>query len=294
MVTSFVLFGCLTSAADARAFSEGASGTYSVSGDGTSISGTATVSGAPIAAGTVTFSLDCLTSIGTTRFTTRSGSVTLSLSGVSCQAGPSTGRFTITGGTGDFDGASGSGALAATLIDSRAFSLACIGKLTLRPVEIRYVRALADGTIVLRISVPGPGAVGVLATAWDDNVATVAILHPAADRFAFARRQLTVRSGGLVRVRVSPSTRGRRLVRHPAYRVTLRVWVTYSDGSHPSRSVGVYGVHVPSPPPAEPGGMSNGGGSSGGGGGSSGGGTSSGGVARTCRRTELRRRAAHD
>jgi hypothetical protein len=99
--------------------------------------------------------------------------------------------------------------------------------------------------ITFAVTVPGPGSVDVLATAWKDNLAIIATLpQPALHRFTFARAQATARHAGTIVVSVTPNARGRRLVLHHTYRVTLRLWITYTPPGAAPRSIGVYGLHL--------------------------------------------------
>jgi hypothetical protein len=89
--------------------------------------------------------------------------------------------------------------------------------------------------------------VDVLETAWHDNLASIAApLQPAPHRFVFARTHTTVRGAATIRMSVAPNARGRLLVEHHAYRVVLRLWVSYTPAGGRARSIGVYGLHLPS------------------------------------------------
>ena len=69
---------------------------------------------------------------------------------------------------------------------------------------------LPDGSIRLAVTLPGPGSVDVLETAWNDNLASIAELpQPAARRFAFARANTTARHAGTFALSVTPNARGR-------------------------------------------------------------------------------------
>jgi FG-GAP repeat len=110
---------------------------------------------------------------------------------------------------------------------------------------VLHVHARQDGTITFAVTVPGPGTVDVLATAWKDNLAIIATLpQPALRRFTFARAQATARHAGTVVVSVTPNARGRRLVLHHTYRVTLRLWITYTPPGAPPHTIGVYGLDL--------------------------------------------------
>jgi hypothetical protein len=92
---------------------------------------------------------------------------------------------------------------------------------------IEHIKTYPDGAISFKIKVPGPGTLDVLGTAWNDNLAHVAVLlGPATRRFVYARKQPSVESGHIVRLRVRPNARGCLLVGHHAYGVTLRLWVS--------------------------------------------------------------------
>jgi hypothetical protein len=109
-----------------------------------------------------------------------------------------------------------------------------------------HLKLRSDGTIDVTVKVPGAGRVKVLVTAWKDNVANVAaLLQPAPRRFAFARAQASARRAATLRIAVMPTRGGRLLIAHHRYRITLRLWVTYTPrGGHP-RSIGYYGLHLP-------------------------------------------------
>ncbi len=108
------------------------------------------------------------------------------------------------------------------------------------------LRTHRNGIITFRVEVPGPGRIDVLETAWNDNIARAAVvLQPASRRFVFARTHRTAHQVGMLRVRVSPNARGRRLVHHHTYRVTLRLWVTYTPTGGEQRKQGFHGLHLP-------------------------------------------------
>lgn len=105
-----------------------------------------------------------------------------------------------------------------------------------------------DGILTFAVKLPGPGAIDVLATAWNDNLAQAAILlHPAPRRFVHARSHKLARHATELRFHVRPDARGRRLVRHHTYPVTLRLWISYTPKGGRPRSVGVFGLHLPRP-----------------------------------------------
>jgi hypothetical protein len=44
---------------------------------------------------------------------------------------------------------------------------------------------------------------------------------------------------------VKPNAMGRRLVAHHRYRVTLRLWISYTPRHGRQRDIGYYGLHLP-------------------------------------------------
>ena len=111
--------------------------------------------------------------------------------------------------------------------------------------DLSDIQTHRNGTITFSVKVPARGAVDVMVTAWNDNLATIALLQPAAHRFIFARWHTTARTAGTITARVRPNARGRLLVTRRTYSVTLRLWATYTPPAGPPTSVGVYGLHLP-------------------------------------------------
>jgi hypothetical protein len=112
-------------------------------------------------------------------------------------------------------------------------------------LRVRH-KAHRDGTFVVALKVPGPGRVDVLITAWKDNLASVAsTLQPAKGRFAFARATANPARAGMIQITVRPNAKGRLLIAHPRYRVTLRLRIRFSPvGGYP-RDIGYAGLHLP-------------------------------------------------
>jgi hypothetical protein len=111
--------------------------------------------------------------------------------------------------------------------------------------RVSHVKTHRDGTITLDVTVPGPGTIDVLETAWNDNVARVAVLQPAKNRFVYARKHAAATGAGTLTLRITPNARGKRLVLHHTYHAVLRLWVTYAPTGGNQRSVGLYGLHLP-------------------------------------------------
>ena len=139
-------------------------------------------------------------------------------------------RFTVTATS--VDGQRASQTVSYTILPSNKFT-------------VSHVRSSADGTFTFSVTVPGPGSLDVLETAWKDNLASAAVLlKPAPDRFVFARKQTQTMGPGTVTVTVTPNQQGRRLIAHPRYRVVLRLWVSYTPDRGSYRTIGFLGLHV--------------------------------------------------
>jgi hypothetical protein len=111
---------------------------------------------------------------------------------------------------------------------------------------VSHVRAHRNGSITFSVKVPGAGAIDVLETAWNDNLArTAVLLGPAPRRFVVARQHKRTSGASTLHLRVLPNKRGKRLVRHHTYRVTLRLWVSYTPKGGRFRKQGFYGLHLP-------------------------------------------------
>ena len=111
---------------------------------------------------------------------------------------------------------------------------------------VKHLRVDRNGTIEFDVTVPHAGQLDVLETAWNDNLARAAIvLQPASRRFVFARQHRTVLRADTLHLRVTPNKRGERLVHHRTYRVTLRLWVTYTPAGGSYRKQGFHGLHLP-------------------------------------------------
>ena len=111
---------------------------------------------------------------------------------------------------------------------------------------VSQIRTHRDGMVSFAVKVPGSGAIDVLETAWKDNSARIAVLlQPAPRRFVYARDRKAAERAATVRFRVKPNRRGRKLVRHHRYRVTLRLWVSYTPTGAKFRKQAFYGLRLP-------------------------------------------------
>ena len=126
-----------------------------------------------------------------------------------------------------------------------------------KPVRPPHNRPHSDGRFIVTVKVPHRGRVDILVTAWKDNFAPgfgpaadigppkPVILQPAARRFVFARAHMTFGAPGTYQILVTPNAAGSRLVLHHRYRVTLRLWISYTPwGGFPGK-LGYFGLHLP-------------------------------------------------
>jgi hypothetical protein len=114
-------------------------------------------------------------------------------------------------------------------------------------IQVLEITANAAGKITIKQKLPGRGTIDYLVTVWNDNLASAAKLpQPAAHRFVFARKHVTVSKAGVLTVTVPPNARGKKLLAHPTYRIVVRVWVSYTPTLGKQRNEGFYGIHFPS------------------------------------------------
>jgi DNA-binding SARP family transcriptional activator len=99
---------------------------------------------------------------------------------------------------------------------------------------LRQLKVHRDGAITFAVRVRGPGTIRALVTA-----------RRARQRFVFGRTYKRARRATTLRLRVSPNARGRRLVRHDASRLRLRLSVSYTPTGGQSRRVGFPRLRVP-------------------------------------------------
>jgi hypothetical protein len=136
----------------------------------------------------------------------------------------------------------------ATSLDGQTATKTVSYTVALSPNKVTSVKRKPhrDGTFIVTAKIPGPGRVDVLVTAWKDNLAGAArVLNPAPGRFVFARAHATATHAGTLRIAVTPNVLGRRLVAHHRYRVTLRLWISFTPTHGGQRDLGYYGLHLP-------------------------------------------------
>jgi hypothetical protein len=109
------------------------------------------------------------------------------------------------------------------------------------------VRPTRDGRVRFTLHLPGPGAVEVMETTETGNLAHAAVTFvPGNARFAFAgTKRLKATRAGTIIVTTTPTARGRALLAHHRWRVTVRLWVAFRPAGGTQRRVHVERVRIP-------------------------------------------------
>ena len=111
---------------------------------------------------------------------------------------------------------------------------------------VSHIKTHRNGAISFAVKVPGRGVINALGTAWINNIAqSMVLLQPARNRFVYGRSQKNARRKATIRMRLTPNARGRRLVAHHTYAVTLRLWVTYKPTGGQQSKLGFRALHLP-------------------------------------------------
>jgi hypothetical protein len=96
------------------------------------------------------------------------------------------------------------------------------------------VKVDRDGTITFAVKVRGTGTIRALVTA-----------RRGRQRFDFGRTYKRAPEATTLRLRVTPNARGKRLVRHQAGRLRLRLSVSYTPTGGRSRRISFSGLRIP-------------------------------------------------
>jgi hypothetical protein len=127
-------------------------------------------------------------------------------------------------------------------------AVARIVTVTLRnPFVVRHIHVERDGDVRFDVTVPGPGQINVMESAWKANelLEHAVLLGPAPGRFIFTRKYLVAERKGIIHVTLRPNTSGLRLVaRHRGGTLRIRLWVTYQGDGGTPHTVGYYGLVV--------------------------------------------------
>ncbi|HUA44446.1 MAG TPA: hypothetical protein VMA77_04420 [Solirubrobacteraceae bacterium] len=107
--------------------------------------------------------------------------------------------------------------------------------------KVSAIKVHPNGRVSLKVKVSAPGQVNVLITAWKSNMAGVArVLNPADGRFVVGRASANAKVPKVLTFNVRPNAAGRQLIAHPAYPVTVRLWVSYIPLYAFQRDTGYY------------------------------------------------------
>jgi hypothetical protein len=114
-------------------------------------------------------------------------------------------------------------------------------------ITVLHVKPHANGTTALQVQVPGPGKLVVIETVVGDNVAIAKRIYRAPKGVVFARAHATFTHAGKLDVRVLLTQRGRWIMEHNAYQITLRLWITYTPRGGTARTVARRIIRLPVP-----------------------------------------------
>jgi hypothetical protein len=110
---------------------------------------------------------------------------------------------------------------------------------------VSHVKADVHGVVTFQVSVPGQGDVAVSESASAGHASDGVVAA------AFGSARVRFRGAGMVRVKVKPSSSGRRLLAKGKGAI-VRVSVTFTPTGGVSRTIVVRGVRVPAPPKPKP------------------------------------------
>ena len=117
--------------------------------------------------------------------------------------------------------------------------------------RVTHLRIRSTGVSLFDVTVPEAGLVNVMETASTRALHPLAAaaaapvaLQPALGRFVFARGHRGFRARGQFHMRVSPNSRGKRLVAHHQHPVRIRLWVTFTPTHGPTLKIGFYRLIV--------------------------------------------------
>jgi hypothetical protein len=157
---------------------------------------------------------------------------------------PGTHSYSVTGTS--RDGQAATGSISYTILAPPAPAMIPSNRFSVGRRWVRHQPPPLCGSVQFTLTLPGPGVVDVLETAWNDNLlaATASLLNPAPRRFVFARKHLNVTQASKMAVTVTPNAKGRRLLAHHSYPVVTRLWVSYTPTGGNQRDIGFYGLHL--------------------------------------------------
>ncbi len=96
--------------------------------------------------------------------------------------------------------------------------------------RVRHLKVHRNGTVEFDLTVPAAGGLDVLETTWKPSpprAVHATLLRPGPHRYAFARRHLDLPRASTRHLKITPSGRGRRQIRHHHRPVRINLWVSY-------------------------------------------------------------------
>jgi hypothetical protein len=109
-----------------------------------------------------------------------------------------------------------------------------------------HLKPHADGRFVVVVKVPGSGRVDIPGHRLERQPGARGQATQSGTGPVRVRPRLSHRiKATILRILARPNGEGRMLVKHHRYRVTLRLWVTYTPTNGRPRNIGYYGLHLP-------------------------------------------------
>lgn len=96
--------------------------------------------------------------------------------------------------------------------------------------RVRHLKVHRNGMVEFDLTVPAAGGLDVLETTWKPSLPRAVhatLLRPGPHRYAFARRHLDLPRASTRHLKITPSGRGRRQIRHHYRPVRINLWVSY-------------------------------------------------------------------
>jgi adhesin/invasin len=114
------------------------------------------------------------------------------------------------------------------------------------PFSVKHITVHPNGTVQLDITIPGPGQIDVLETAWQPSgplgAGHTVLLTPGPHRFAFSRRHLNFGKPRIIHVTIHPNPHGLWVIAHHRRPVRINLWVTYQPTGTPPHTLGFFGL----------------------------------------------------
>jgi hypothetical protein len=110
---------------------------------------------------------------------------------------------------------------------------------------ISHVKSSGNhGVVTFDVTLPGPGVVDVVETAWSSTAKAAVYLQPGPHRYALGRLHLTVSHGGVIHVRVAPGSTGKRALKLHPRGFPINLWVTFQPTGGAPRTLARLNVRL--------------------------------------------------